>query len=155
MLFWFAKEIFGDDIGKYDNIVNTLQYVCTQSRQQFLKARNALVEDVESGNTRKRTAKMLDDGILFVDQICKKHSLSVEPSATAIPSSTPSSSSVSSPTSSTSHDVLPTIQHENATWLFVDVWRKHLGNAMDWNLCFEIGKDRLRIQGWGLARLDF
>lgn len=131
MLFRFAKEIFRGDIGKYDNIVDTLQYVCTQSRQQLLEVRSALVEDVKSSNTRKRTTKMLENSILFVDQICRKHCLSVEPSTTAIPSSTPSSSPVSSPTPSTSHDVLPILQHENPTWLFVDAWKRHLGDSMD------------------------
>ncbi|KAI9259948.1 hypothetical protein EDC94DRAFT_611294 [Helicostylum pulchrum] len=37
MLFRFAKEIFGGDIGKYDNIVNTLQYVCTSLGSNYLK----------------------------------------------------------------------------------------------------------------------
>ncbi|KAI9010873.1 hypothetical protein CLU79DRAFT_772390 [Phycomyces nitens] len=44
--FRFAKEIFGGDLGKYDNIVDSLQYVCTQFRQQLFKAKDALAEDV-------------------------------------------------------------------------------------------------------------
>lgn len=142
LLLKYAKDIFNDDIGKYDNIVDALNTTCSQSLQQLLKAKETLDEDIKNTSSRKRTAQALDDGILFVNEMCKKHCLLLESSASSAPSSPSSSSSstASSTTSSTDFDSPPMIQHTSSNWAFIDLWRNSAGDRMDWGLCFDIGK---------------
>lgn len=136
-LFGLAKDIFGTDIEEYENLLVVLQQVCNQTNSQFSKANKRLLEDVKDPESRKRTAKCLDDGILYVNEICLKHHITAEP---LNPSS--NSSSVGSSSSSTSsHDFLPAPEHKNLNWTFIDSVRKHLKDKMDWEVFFQIGKD--------------
>ncbi|KAI7849065.1 hypothetical protein BDC45DRAFT_411280, partial [Circinella umbellata] len=107
---------------------------------QLIKAKETLTEDVRNIQSRKRTAQLLDDGILFVNAMCKNRSLSQEPSGSPS-SSSATSSTTSLPSSFTNFDSLPAVQHKTLIWLYVDLWRKHSGNTMDWDLCYKIGKD--------------
>ena len=140
LLFKYAKDIFNGDIGNFNSILDAFDTTCNQFHRQLIKAKQTLTEDINHTKSRKRTAQVLEDGILFVNKMRKKHSLSQEPSATSSSSST-TSSTISSTTSSTDFDSLPVVQHKSSSWLFVDVWRKHTGDEMDWELCFKIGND--------------
>ncbi|KAG0734166.1 hypothetical protein G6F23_012645 [Rhizopus arrhizus] len=136
-LFALAKDIFNTNIQEQENLSAVLQQVCNQANHQFSKASKRLLEDVEDPEARKRTARCLDDGILYVNEICRKNNIAVEPLTTS-----PESSSKSSSSSSTSkQDLLPASERENPDWAFIDSARKHLKNKMRWKTCFQIGKD--------------
>lgn len=75
----------------------------------------------------------MDDGILYVNEVCRKHHITAEP---LYPSSVGSSSS-----STRSRDLLPAPRQENSNWVFIDSARKHLKDKMDWEACYQIGKD--------------
>ncbi|KAG1136485.1 hypothetical protein G6F37_011987 [Rhizopus arrhizus] len=136
-LFALAKDIFGNDIQEYENLSVVLQQVCNQARSQFSKANKRLLEDVEDPEARKRTARCLDDGILYVNEICRKNHIAIKPLTTSLESSSEASTSSSTP----SQDLLPASEHENPDWAFIDSARKHMKNKMDWETCFQIGKD--------------
>ncbi|CAO3655857.1 unnamed protein product [Mucor hiemalis] len=132
-LFSLAKDIFGNEIDEYENLLAVLNEVCNQTKSRFPKASKRLLEDIGDSESRKRTAKCLDDGILYVDEICRKHHIRTEP---VNPSSVGSSSS-----STPSRDLLPAPKQEYPNWVFIDSARKHLKDKMDWEACFQIGKD--------------
>lgn len=132
-LFSLAKGIFGNEIDEYENLLVVLEEVCNQTKSQFSKASKRLLEDIEDPESIKRTAKCLDDGILYVNEVCRKHHITAEP---LNPSSVGSSSS-----STPSRDLLPAPKQENPNWVFIDSARKHLKDKMDWEACFQIGKD--------------
>ncbi|KAI9270339.1 hypothetical protein BDA99DRAFT_534448 [Phascolomyces articulosus] len=136
LLFKYVKDIFNGDIGKLDNILHAFDTVSNQFHRQLIKAKQTLAEDINNKESRKRTAQVFEDGVLFVNEMRKKHSLSPGPS-TALSSS----STTSSTASSTNFDLLPIVQHKSSSWSFVDLWIKHSDDGMDWELCFKIGKD--------------
>ncbi|KAG1448618.1 hypothetical protein G6F46_011302 [Rhizopus delemar] len=136
-LFGLAKDSFGTDIEEYENLLVVLQQVCNQTNSQFSKANKRLLEDVEDPDSRKRTAKCLDDGILYVNEICRKHHITAEPLNPSLNSSSVGSSS----SSTSSRDFLPAPEHKNLNWAFIDSVRKHLKDKMDWEDFFQIGKD--------------
>ncbi|KAI9342960.1 hypothetical protein BD770DRAFT_447436 [Pilaira anomala] len=90
-----------------------LQQVCNQANSQFSKANKRLLEDIEGPESRKRTAKCLDDGILYA----------------------------SSSSSTSNHDFLPAPEHKYLNWAFIDSVRKPLKDKMDWEFFYQIGKD--------------
>ncbi|KAG2211049.1 hypothetical protein INT45_007703, partial [Circinella minor] len=135
-LFFYAKEIFGTDIQKYENVVETFNQSCTQMKQQLSKAQQTLVEDVMDINQRKRTAQVLDDGLLFINEISKKHRLNTHQTVASS-----SSSSKSKQAATTNTDVLPVIERKNLNWTFVNSWRSHFGDEMDWQKLYNVGKD--------------
>lgn len=56
-LFSLAKDIFGNEIDEYENLLVVLEEVCNQTKSQFSKASKRLLEDIEDPESRKRTAK--------------------------------------------------------------------------------------------------
>ncbi|KAI9259469.1 hypothetical protein BDA99DRAFT_560901 [Phascolomyces articulosus] len=105
LLFKYTKHIiFNGDIGKHDNILDAFDTVSNQFHRQLIKAKRTLAEDINNKESRKRTAQVLEDGILFVNEMRKKHSLSSD-SSTALSSS----STISFTASSTNSDLLPIV----------------------------------------------
>ena len=82
--------------------------------QSYERDVEVLTEGVKNPKTRKRTVKILEDGLLFVDEMRKKHNLPViEASSSATPTPSPGED-----------DLLPILQHEDANWRFVDAWKR-------------------------------
>ncbi|KAG2218118.1 hypothetical protein INT45_002368 [Circinella minor] len=98
LLLKYAKDIFNDDIADYNSVFDAFKTTCNQFHQQLIKARQTLTEDVRNTQSRKHTAQVLDGGILFVNEMRKKHSSSQEPPGTSS-SSSATSSTTSLPTS--------------------------------------------------------
>ncbi|ORX56876.1 hypothetical protein DM01DRAFT_1334435 [Hesseltinella vesiculosa] len=157
LLYSVAKKIFGNDIQNHEEMLIILERVCAQMEHQFRKAKSSLLDDVKDAGSLKRTAQHLDDGILYLNEICKRHNLnktssssapaaSSSSSSTSAPTSpsapTPPPASASSPSSSTisQHiDVLPVIEPVNKNWIFIDEFKNQY-NKIDWKKCFNIGK---------------
>lgn len=81
-------------------------------------AKKLLIEDTPDDAARKRTIDCLDSGINFINDFKKKHKIS------------PSSSATNEP------------KKVNPDWQFVDSHRGKKGKDMDWNKCFELGKEK-------------
>ncbi|KAI8081075.1 hypothetical protein BDF21DRAFT_339039 [Thamnidium elegans] len=120
-----------EDIQEYENSLLIMKQVCNQANHQFFKAKKRLMEDVKNPNCRKRTIRCLDDGIVYVNEICEKHNITLEPT-----DSVDSSSSSSTPIC-----LIHAPKNENKDWAYVDAFRKHYGDKIDWEACFNIGKE--------------
>ncbi|KAI7851191.1 hypothetical protein BDC45DRAFT_572280 [Circinella umbellata] len=101
--FFIEQKLFMISMERCDDSTVPLFFKYAKDTLQLIKARETLTEHVRNIQSRKRTAQVLDDGILFVNEMCKNHSLSQEPSGSPSPSSA-TSSTTSLPSSFTNFD---------------------------------------------------
>ncbi|KAG0182697.1 hypothetical protein DFQ29_002827 [Apophysomyces sp. BC1021] len=121
LLYSIAKRVFEDEITLDEAKRGTLKDVCTHAYNQLNMARQTLIEDVPEEASRKRTIECLDDGMIFIEELRTKYRIS------------------SSPTEITT---ATTSEQGNQNWQFIDAYRNENGTDMDWNQCFEAGKQK-------------